>query len=396
MIAYDPALTPPVHIFGVTLTNPKPIIDINPPLVITPGQANVMILDFDALSMLATNSSGNLTGQITPVANITQLTATTPTGAINPNGFTEIDDLWGFVRSISTTNKTSNPNYTGNFQMQLLSTSTADAPEVPINLTASTNIIGFADLGHLLPDSYVEVDAILDSQGNFAAKTVEMQEVENPYPTTSGTTPSTALIGPIVSIQTDPAGNPKQLNLWVRDAEPDDPSTLTMDSIYQVDLTANPTYQASVMGPNFANLSFGPQNLAVGQELVVHGAYTKPPTVAGTTSTLPFNVEPTAIYLRLQSMQGAINSMIQIGSDDETGAFILTPCCTLLQGTPIYVVTNYQTAFVNVTGLGGITPVNTLLVKGMPYYEPRATTINGVAIPAGTLVLQAKQVHVLR
>ncbi len=67
-------------------------------------------------------------------------------------------------------------------------------------------------------------------------------------------------------------------------------------------------------------------------------------------------------------------------------------CCN---GVPIYVVTNNQTAFVNVTGLGGITPVNTLLVKGMPYYESQATTINGVAIPAGTLVMQAKQVHVI-
>jgi hypothetical protein len=395
LAGYDPTLTPPVRIFTVTLTNPKPIITIDPALVITPGQANVMVLDFDVLSMLGTNSSGNLSGQITPVANITQLAASTPSGAINPNGFTELDNLWGFVRSISTKNTTSNPNYIGNFQMQLLSPSTANAPEVAINIIANSNLVGFADLAHLLPDSYVEVDAILDSQGNLAAKTVEMQNVENPYPTTPGTTPSTALIGPIISIQTDPSGNPKQLNLWVRDAEPDDPSTLQMDAIYQVDLTANPTYQASIMGPNFANLSFGPQNLAVGQELVVHGAYTKPPTVAGVTSALPFNVEPTEIYLRLQSIQGTMNSMVQVGSDDETGAFILTPCCTLLQGTPIYVITNNQTAFVNVTGLGGITAINTLLVKGMPYYEPQATTINGVAIPAGTLVMQAKRVHVL-
>jgi hypothetical protein len=182
----------------------------------------------------------------------------------------------------------------------------------------------------------------------------------------------------------------------VRDAEPDDTSTLLMDSIYQVDLTQSPTYQASVMGPNFANLSFGPLNLAVGQELVVHGAYTRPPTTTGTTPTLPFTVEPTAIYLRLQSMQGTMGSMLAVGSDNETGVFVLTPCCTLLQGVPLYVVTNNQTAFVNVTGLSGITPVNSLLVKGMPYYEPQAVTINGVAIPAGTMVMQAKQVHVLQ
>ncbi len=396
LVAYDPSLSPPVHTFTVSLTNSKPVFTINPPLVINAGQTNVILMDYDALSMLGTTAAGNLTGSVTPAVNIEQLFSTGPTGANNPNGFGEIDDLWGFVTSISTTNTTSNASYIGSFQMQLLSPSEESAPNVPINLTASSNTIGFAGLNHLLPDSYVEVDAILDAQGNLAAKTIEVQAVENPFPTAAGVLPSTALIGPIVSIQTDPAGNPTQLNLWVRDAEPDDSSTLSMDSIYQVDLTTNPTYQASVMGPNFANLSFGAQNLAVGQELVVHGGYIRPATTPGTTTTAPFIVEPTAIYLRLQSIQGTMNSMLQIGSDDETGAFILTPCCTLLNGVPIYVLTNNQTAFVNVTGLGAITTVHNLVVKGMPYYEARATTLNGVAIPAGTMVVQAKQVHVLR
>ena len=40
--------------------------------------------------------------------------------------------------------------------------------------------------------------------------------------------------------------------------------------------------------------------------------------------------------------------------------------------------------------------INSVLVKGMPYYEPTAMTINGVNIPAGTLIFQAKQVHVLQ
>ncbi|MGD0221806.1 MAG: hypothetical protein ABSF71_05680 [Terriglobia bacterium] len=396
LIAYDPTLSPPNHIFSVTLTTAKPIITLNPALTITANQANVIEMDFNVLGMLGTNSTGNLTGQITPVVNITQLLSYGPSGATNPNGFGEIDDLWGFVRSVTTTNKTSNPTYTGSFEMQLLSPSTADAPQVPINISPTTLLSGFSDLGHLLPNSYVEADVIIDPQGNVAAKTVEMQEVEDPFPTQSGITPSTALIGPILSIQTDPSGNPSQLKMWVRDAEPDDTSTLTMDAIYQVDLTNNPTYTASIMGPNFANLSFGPRNLAVGQELIVHGAYTRPPATSGTGPALPYTVEPTAIYLRLQSMQGTLNSIVQIGSDDETGVFILSPCCTLLQGVPLYVVTNNQTAFVNVTGLGALTPVNALLVKGMPYYEPQATTINGVTIPAGALVMQAKQVHVLQ
>jgi hypothetical protein len=395
LAAYDPTLNPPVRTLTASLTNSKPIVYITPPLVINANQTNVMVLDFDVLRMLATDASHNLTGQMTPVANITQLSNLTPTGSLNPNGFIELDDLWGFVRMVTNSNSTSNPNYIGNFQMQLLSPSTADAPEVPMNLTATTNKVGFADLVHLLPNSYVEVDAILDSQGNLAAKQIEVQAVEDPFPAT-GVTPSTALIGPIVYIKTDPAGNPTQLGLWVHDAEPADISTLLFDNIYLVDLTANPTYQASALGPNFANLSFGPQNLAVGQELVVHGAYIKPPAPAGGgVSTQPFNVEPTAIYLKLQSMQGTMVSMLTIGSDDATGVFTLSPCCSLLQGVPIYVVTNNQTNYVNVTGLGGINTVSSLLVKGMPYYEPKAMSVNGVTIPAGSMVFQAKQVHVL-
>ncbi len=396
LAAYDPTLSPPVHSYTVNFTNTKPIITLSPPLVITEGQTNVLLLDFDVLRMLPTNSAGNLTGQITPIVSFTQLSSTTPTGATNPNGFTEIDDLWGFVRSITNTNATSNSTYTGSFLMQVLSPSTADAPALPMNLTATTTKVGFADLAHLLPNSYLEVDALLDSQGNLVAKTVEVQAIENPFPTESGVTPSTALIGPIVSIKTDTAGNPTQLGLWVHDAEPDDTSTLLMDSVYQVDLTANPTYQSSILGPNFANLSFGPKNLAVGQELVVHGAYTKPTAPTGGVATAPFTVEPTAIYLKLQSMQGTMGSMLAIGSDDATGVFLLNPCCTLLQGVPLYVVTNNQTAYVNVTGLNGITTVNSLLVKGMPYYEAQPVTINGVTIPAGSMVFQAKQVHVLQ
>jgi hypothetical protein len=177
--------------------------------------------------------------------------------------------------------------------------------------------------------------------------------------------------------------------------EPQASSTISLDSLFQVDLSSNPTYQVSALGPNFANLSFGAANLAVGQQVVVHGSFTKPPTTTGSGPKQLGTIAPTAIFLKLQSMQGTLGSILQIGSDDRTGAVVLNPCCTLLQGAPIYVLTNNQTNYVNVTGLGGLAPQNSLLVKGMPFYEPQASTINGVSIPAGTLVVQAKQVHLL-
>ncbi len=390
---YAPTLTPPVKLLTTTLTVPKPTFSINPPLVVTAGQANVMLVDFDALRMLQVDSSGQLTGKVTPVISTAQLSST-PT-----NGYGELDDLSGFVRSITPLlpqSTTINPSYTGGFLMQLLSPSTSGAPALSVYVSSNTNLVGFTDLGHLLTDSYVEVDTLVDTQGNLGAKTVEVQAVETPNPSQSTQLPSTAFIGPIVSITTDSGGNPTQFNMWVRDAEPDTPSAIEMDRIYEVDLSSNPTYQASALGPNFANLGFGPQNLAVGEELVVHGTYSAPPTPSGTVSPLPIIIRPAAIYLKMQTLQGNMGATIQVGSDNLTGAFVLNPCCTLLQGVPIYVLTNNQTAFLNVTGLGGLTPQASLLVKGSPYYEANASVINGVPIPAGTMVLQAKQVHVLQ
>ena len=387
---YEPTLTPAVKLLTTTLTQPRPTVALSSPLVITPGQANVLLLDFDVLHMLQANAAGQLTGVVKPVISVTPLTAA------NGNGFAEFDDLSGFVRSVTLSNTTSNPLYTGSFLMQLLSPSVSGAPAMAVNLTANTNLVGFPDLAHLVPDSYMEVDATLDSQGNLAGNTVEFQALEHPYASSSTKPASTALIGPIVSISTDQVGNPTQFNLWVRDAEPMDPSNITLDSIFQVNLSSGTVFQVSALGPNFANLGFGPLNLAVGQEVVVHGVYTRPPASTGTKSNLPVTVNPSAIFLKLQSLQGSLGSIVQIGSDNLTGAFVLNPCCTLLQGAPIYVLTNNQTTFVNTNGLGGLTSQEGLLVKGMPFFEPQAGTINGVPIPAGTLVVEAKQVRRLQ
>jgi len=115
-----------------------------------------------------------------------------------------------------------------------------------------------------------------------------------------------------------------------------------------------------------------------------------PPAVAP-----PTTVAADKIDLPLQTAQGNFASSVQRGSDDKTGAFMLTTCATLLQGTPIMVVTNNQTSFVNVAGLAELAPLPTLLVKGLPFFQPMATTVNGVSVPAGTLVILAKQVHQL-
>jgi hypothetical protein len=62
------------------------------------------------------------------------------------------------------------------------------------------------------------------------------------------------------------------------------------------------------------------------------------------------------------------------------------------------VLTSNQTAFVNLSNLSSLGGPGTqpiLIVKGLPFFEAQAQTINGVSVPAGTLVILAKQVHQL-
>jgi hypothetical protein len=62
------------------------------------------------------------------------------------------------------------------------------------------------------------------------------------------------------------------------------------------------------------------------------------------------------------------------------------------------VLTSNQTVFINLSGLsslGGHGTSPNLIVKGLPFFEMNAQTINGVAVPAGTLVILAEQVHQL-
>jgi hypothetical protein len=189
-------------------------------------------------------------------------------------------------------------------------------------------------------------------------------------------------------------------NLWARDVEPNDAAVVEPDTIPVVNLSSSTTYQYSSRSVNFANLPFGPANISVGQEVIVHGQVIEPKASSGSGApTLPTTVTAYKVYDKLQSIQGSFSSLVQAAGDDKTGAFTFSPCATMFQGTPIMVLTNNQTVFVNLTGLSSLTGQAgnpTLLVKGLPFFEGQAQTIYGVPVPAGTLVILAKQVHQLQ
>jgi hypothetical protein len=197
----------------------------------------------------------------------------------------------------------------------------------------------------------------------------------------------------------DTSGNVTSFNLWARDVEPNDAAVVELDTIPTINVSSSTIYQYSSRSVNFANLPFGPSNISVGQEVIVHGLVTVPKASSGSGApTLPTIVTAYKVYDKLQSIQGGFSSLIQVAGDDKTGAFSFSPCPVMFQGTPAIVLTSSQTAFINLTGLSALTMEGgnpTLLVKGLPFYQVQAQTIQGVAVPTGTLVILAKQVHKL-
>ena len=237
-------------------------VPINPPLVIIKGQASVMQIDFDMLHMIqsiTTNpTTGKLTVTATPEITITPLTASGSQG----QGFGELDDLVGFVRSVTIPPPGNISLYDGSFTLQLLSASISQPPLVTVNLNSSSQLYGFSNLNQLVTDSVMEVDAYIDVDGNFVATSVEDEYTESVPPL--GTHATLALIGPVTSLTRDSHGNVTSFNLWARDVEPDDASVVEPDTIAVVNLSSSTTYQYSSRSVNFANLPFGPGNITRG------------------------------------------------------------------------------------------------------------------------------------
>jgi hypothetical protein len=401
---FDPTILPPsLPINTAQLTmNPLKLYQqpLDPPLLIAKSAASVLHIDFDMLHMIQSitlNPTNNkLAVSATPLVTFTPVVSAGSAGL----GFGELDDLVGFVRSVTIPPPLPLTQYNGGFNLQLLSASISSPPLATIYLNNSSQIYGFSNLNQVDTDDFMEVDAYIDIDGNFVATSVEDEYTEVLPPLGSREPPTLALIGPVTSVTRDAQGNVTTFNLWARDVEPNDPAVVEPDTIPVVNLSSSTTYHYSSRSVNFANLPFGPANINVGQEVIVHGQVVAPSASSGSGAPpLPTLVTAYKVYDKLQSIQGSVSSLIQVAGDDKTGAFTFSPCAVMFQKTPAMVLTNNQTNYVNLTGLsalGGVAGNPTVLVKGLPFYEGQAQTINGVSVPAGTTVILAKQVHLLQ
>jgi Domain of unknown function (DUF5666) len=273
-------------------------------------------------------------------------------------------------------------------------TATGNGPALNVDLTDSTDLcvdgacgVPVSGIDQLATGNYVEVDAYINQNGNVVAKRIQVEDRE------SLSEKLLAYLGPVLDVTKDANGNVIQFDMLVRETEPPDPTNIPNSTAVTVYVSQSTTFNPLLISPDLLdrasslNLGFAVNTIVPGQEVVVHGVFSK---ASGGITTVTAN----SVYPRFQGVQGQFSSLVgNPGSDNKTGAFQMAPCNGLLTSNPFMVVTDAQTAFENASGLSTLSPTTTLLARGQMFFDADGGTINGVQIPAGTVVLVASRVR---
>jgi Domain of unknown function (DUF4382)/Domain of unknown function (DUF5666) len=384
---YDATQNPPFKRFSPTVNSDSVTINLQPALTITSGKVSAVMIDLDLPQSLNVDSQGQLTGTVTWVFSGFPIV---PSGT---TGFGEMDSMYGFVRTVNSSSP--GAGFTGSFLLQTHSaTATGNGPALNVDLTDNTDLcmngacgVPVSEIDQLTTGSYVEVYAYIDQNGHMVANRIQVEDRE------SLSEKLLAYVGPVLDVTKDANGNVIQFDMLVRETEPPDPTNIPNSTAVTVYVSQPTTFNPLLISPDLTslassgNLNFAVNTLVPGQEVVVHGVFSK---ASGGITTVTAN----SVYPRFQAVQGMFSSLAgNPGSDNKTGAFQMAPCNGLLTGNPFMVVTDGQTVFENASGLSTLSPTTPLLARGQMFFDADGSTINGVQIPAGTAVLVANRVR---
>jgi hypothetical protein len=372
LIALNTATSPPSpQSIPVTLTATTFTIPISPALVVTSGTTSGLTFDFNLRKSVQVGATGQVTGTVDP-----QITVTPNTLSGTTVG--EADSLYGVVQSVSTS--TPPTGFTGSFTLTVAD-GTGQTFTILTNSGTTFEGDGVTSFSQLAANTFVEVDAIVNTSGQIIAQIVDSEEQTSP------SSQKSAFLGKIINVTRDGSGNATSFTLLVNDEVPSLNGTIPLHSGLNVTLSSGTNYFTNWAAWNKAAFTFGPKTLGVAQTVAVHG-------VLGSGASP--SLAAAHVFLRPRNVLGNFTTLQAAGSDGVTGAFTMAPCGSLFGGTPITVITYNITNFTGVSGLVGLTPAPTLNSRGDLIYEQTSgTTAGGASWTAPTWVLQARQVHQL-
>jgi hypothetical protein len=356
---------------AVTLTTTTFNLPISPALVVTSSTTSGLLVDLNLLQTVQVNGAGQATGTVNP-----QFTVSAP--AVSGTTVGEADALYGMVGTPSTTDLPS--GFTGSFPLTL-----ADGTGQTLTILVNTSSIlegdGVTTFAELAANTFVEVDALVNTSGQIIAQTIDAEEQ------VSAGSEKSAFLGRLTGVARDVAGNATSMTLLVEDEIPELNATIPLYSALTVTLTSTTHYFSNWQNWNTQAFIFGPPTLGVAENVAVYGtlgAGAPPPMTA------------TQVFLRPRNVLGNFRTVIGTAANGKAGGFSMTPCGALFAGQPITVLTYANTNFTGINGLNGLTAAPTINTNGVLFYlQTDGTSGSGINWVGPTWVMQARRVHQL-
>ncbi len=233
-----PSAAPTIATMPATLTQPVVTINLASPFVVNAGDMDALRFDFDLRKSIQVDGNGQITGQVTPVLNLTALSANDPERYID-----EFDAGVVSTDPASSTFVIQGP-HGRQYTVQLSANTEFENNETIANLTTSS-IIQVS--GSFVPNSQtINADCvgILSQDGYWAAG--------------------------LVTYVTPAQGAASSLNMYVR-AELPASTGLTLGQIANINLTGNENYFVYKLHTPLTNFFFNPSLLIPGQHISIGG-----------------------------------------------------------------------------------------------------------------------------
>ena len=264
----------------VTITLPSPFI------VPTSGAPAGLRIDFDLAKSITVDSTGAITGAVTPTFDVSTVKNTDSTA--------HIDEQVGAVVSLPKT--TTEPS---SFMIE-----GPHGENFTVNTTSSTEWDGGASLGSLNANSVVAVAGSLD----VADQTLNADEV-------ALITDSHFYARGLITYVAPSSGQAKNMDFYVRAVVPSSNPDVPLGGIAQVNITGNENYGIYWMHNAFTQLLFNSYAMTPGQEIAVGGTDAEATPTSGTAITV------NRIHLQNWGYNGTIVPKSQSSS---AGSFTMT------------------------------------------------------------------------
>jgi hypothetical protein len=308
----DMTTTPPsIGSVNGTLTNSTVTVAFpnGAPLTVASNGLAGLHMDFNLRQSLAVNTSGQITGSVSPVIDVAAVSASADLG--------QITEFTGSVLTVGTSAST--------FTMQ----GPYGFREV-IDVNSQTEFNGTYTLASVPANAIVSVEGTVQADGSILASGVEVI-----------TTNAVFISGRILAVSPGP-----QVTMFVGEQLPNLSPTIPVDTVYTVDLSAVTQYDVCFFDNWFTQQFFSASTLVVGQRIFVGGTFTN-----GAFT-------PAMVSLRRQGVLGSLmeNSVTIGNAGTNQGSFQMQNDLLLSYsaGGPFTVNTGVGTAFVNINGLSGL------------------------------------------